>query len=314
MSARRKHVRSHVHDVDVEIVSEEGDAVCRVEEVKGGNMIEVCMRFFFLLLVVCGARRGATFKFFYALFCTAFADDSLSSSSSSTENLSFLLCQVTKPDDSRTLVRIPSRFANIYYVRRGSFILCTGFASSRSREETTEERGGSKQSGEKKRILFFFTHLSLFAMMLTLNAFFFILFRRIGGDDDERESHRRVEAGVDSRANQKRKEKTVVAGTLRQRRHGVHEQNKRRGEANDYPGRFVENRRKVTDRKRREEEEEQATKRRRRRGGARRDHRRWERRRRRTRFLLRGRIGIGGRQLAPAVAQKHQLAAEFRRE
>jgi len=42
MSARRKHVRSHVHDVDVEIVSEEGDAVCRVEEVKGGNMIEVC--------------------------------------------------------------------------------------------------------------------------------------------------------------------------------------------------------------------------------------------------------------------------------
>ena len=62
MSARRKHVRSHVHDVDVEIVSEEGDAVCRVEEVKGGNMIEVCMRFFFLLLVVvCGARRGATF-------------------------------------------------------------------------------------------------------------------------------------------------------------------------------------------------------------------------------------------------------------
>jgi len=50
---------------------------------------------------------------------------------------------VTKPDDSRTLVRIPSRFANIYYVRRGSFVLCTGFAS---RREETEERG-SKQSG-----------------------------------------------------------------------------------------------------------------------------------------------------------------------
>jgi hypothetical protein len=50
---------------------------------------------------------------------------------------------VTKPDDSRTLVRIPSRFANIYYVRRGSFVLCTGFAS---RREDTEERG-SKQSG-----------------------------------------------------------------------------------------------------------------------------------------------------------------------
>ena len=57
MSARRKHVRSHVHDVDVEIVSEEGDAVCRVEEVKGGNMIEVCMRFFFFLWW-CAAPAG----------------------------------------------------------------------------------------------------------------------------------------------------------------------------------------------------------------------------------------------------------------
>jgi hypothetical protein len=40
-----------VHDVDVEIVSEEGDAVCRVEEVKGGNMIEVCAFFFFFFCV-----------------------------------------------------------------------------------------------------------------------------------------------------------------------------------------------------------------------------------------------------------------------
>ena len=57
MSARRKHVRSHVHDVDVEIVSEEGDAVCRVEEVKGGNVIEVCFRAFFYLHFSSGVRR-----------------------------------------------------------------------------------------------------------------------------------------------------------------------------------------------------------------------------------------------------------------
>jgi hypothetical protein len=39
---------------------------------------------------------------------------------------------VTKPDGAKTLVRIPSRFANIYFVRRGSFILCTGFAKPKT--------------------------------------------------------------------------------------------------------------------------------------------------------------------------------------
>ena len=51
MSARRKHVRAHVHDLDVEIHEKEGDVVCRVEDVKGGNVIEVrrayiCILFF----------------------------------------------------------------------------------------------------------------------------------------------------------------------------------------------------------------------------------------------------------------------------
>lgn len=50
MSARRKHVRAHVHDLDVEINEKEGDVVCRVEDVKGGNVIEVrvyiCILFF----------------------------------------------------------------------------------------------------------------------------------------------------------------------------------------------------------------------------------------------------------------------------
>ena len=42
MSARRKHVRAYVHDLDVEINEKEGDVVCRVEDVKGkGNVIEV---------------------------------------------------------------------------------------------------------------------------------------------------------------------------------------------------------------------------------------------------------------------------------
>jgi hypothetical protein len=77
MSARRKHVRSHVHDVDVEIVSEEGDAVCRVEEVKGGNVIEVRARFFFFSSPIFfffffwrAARAGATFVLLRAV-CVA---------------------------------------------------------------------------------------------------------------------------------------------------------------------------------------------------------------------------------------------------
>ena len=40
-----------------------------------------------------------------------------------------------------------------------------------------------------------------------------------------RQSHRRTETGVDSRANQKRQKKSAVAGNLRRRRHGIHEQN-----------------------------------------------------------------------------------------
>ena len=40
MSARRKHVRAHARDVEVE-VDGETDLVCRVEEIKGGNVIEV---------------------------------------------------------------------------------------------------------------------------------------------------------------------------------------------------------------------------------------------------------------------------------
>ena len=37
MSARRKHVRAHARDVEVE-VDGENDLVCRVEEIKGGNV------------------------------------------------------------------------------------------------------------------------------------------------------------------------------------------------------------------------------------------------------------------------------------
>ena len=41
MSARRKHVRAHAREVEVEVDRENGDRVCRVEEIKGGNVIEV---------------------------------------------------------------------------------------------------------------------------------------------------------------------------------------------------------------------------------------------------------------------------------
>ena len=41
LSARRKHVRAHARDVEVEVDRENGDRVCRVEEIKGGNVIEV---------------------------------------------------------------------------------------------------------------------------------------------------------------------------------------------------------------------------------------------------------------------------------
>ena len=60
MSARRKHVRAHARDVEVEVDLENGDRVCRVEEIKGGNVIEVskqtnasiCNDFFFVVVVV----------------------------------------------------------------------------------------------------------------------------------------------------------------------------------------------------------------------------------------------------------------------
>jgi len=49
MSARRKHVRAHVHDMDVEINEKEGDVVCRVEDVKGGNVIEVGVHLYLIV-------------------------------------------------------------------------------------------------------------------------------------------------------------------------------------------------------------------------------------------------------------------------
>ncbi|CAL6399080.1 unnamed protein product [Bathycoccus prasinos] len=98
MSARRKHVRAHVHDLDVEIHEKEGDVVCRVEDVKGGNVIEV-----------------------------------------------------TKPSGERAMVRIPSRFANIYFVRRGCFILCTGFVGFAQKTEEEEEEGKEEEEEREMR-------------------------------------------------------------------------------------------------------------------------------------------------------------------
>lgn len=68
--------------------------------------------------------------------------------------------QVTKPDGAKTLVRIPSRFANIYFVRRGSFILCTGFAVQPTTTSTTREEGkaalliASKRKHHQQRFIY----------------------------------------------------------------------------------------------------------------------------------------------------------------
>ena len=51
MSARRKHVRAHARDVEVD-VDRENDHVCRVEEIKGGNVIEVRRHQLLLLLLL----------------------------------------------------------------------------------------------------------------------------------------------------------------------------------------------------------------------------------------------------------------------
>ena len=51
MSARRKHVRAHARDVEVD-VDRENDHVCRVEEIKGRNVIEVRRHQLLLLLLL----------------------------------------------------------------------------------------------------------------------------------------------------------------------------------------------------------------------------------------------------------------------
>tara|TARA_B100000482_G_scaffold85387_1_gene61123 strand:+ start:391 stop:555 length:165 start_codon:yes stop_codon:yes gene_type:complete len=54
---------------------------------------------------------------------------------------------VTKPDGERAMVRIPSRFANIYFVRRGCFILCTGFVGFAQKTEEEEEEEEEREIG-----------------------------------------------------------------------------------------------------------------------------------------------------------------------
>ena len=49
------------------------------------------------------------------------------------------------------MVRIPSRFANIYFVRRGCFILCTGFVGFAQKTEEEEEEGKEEEEEREMR-------------------------------------------------------------------------------------------------------------------------------------------------------------------
>ena len=61
------------------------------------------------------------------------------------------ILQVTKPNGERAMVRIPSRFANIYFVRRGCFILCTGFVGFAQKTEEEEEEGKEEEEEREMR-------------------------------------------------------------------------------------------------------------------------------------------------------------------
>ena len=62
------------------------------------------------------------------------------------------ILQVTKPDGERAMVRIPSRFANIYFVRRGCFILCTGFVVGAQKTEEEEEEDKEEEEEEEREM------------------------------------------------------------------------------------------------------------------------------------------------------------------
>merc|ERR1711934_320365 len=49
------------------------------------------------------------------------------------------------------MVRIPSRFANIYFVRRGCFILCTGFVGFAQKTEEEEEEEEEREMRKRQQ-------------------------------------------------------------------------------------------------------------------------------------------------------------------
>jgi len=160
MSRRRKHVRDLVDEPCPELAACE--AVCRVVELRGGNHIEVRRErgrgsdagaWSGDDVNLAHRRRRPRVSSFssIAMPVGALADLSLSRLERTDLSLRPLptRAKVEKPDSSRTLCRIPSKFSKILWVRAGSFIV------ARFEEEALDESShDAKVTGEMTRALY----------------------------------------------------------------------------------------------------------------------------------------------------------------
>ena len=105
MSRRRKHVRNLVDEALPELT--EGDEVCRVTELRGGNQVEVRISRASPARTAAAARPGLPIS--HRLTHT---------SQTPTRN-----AQVEKADGASTLIRIPAKFSKVLWVRKGTHVL-----------------------------------------------------------------------------------------------------------------------------------------------------------------------------------------------
>ena len=105
MSRRRKHVRNLVDEALPELT--EGDEICRVTELRGGNQVEVRISRASPARTAAAARPGLPIS--HRLTHT---------SQTPTRN-----AQVEKADGASTLIRIPAKFSKVLWVRKGTHVL-----------------------------------------------------------------------------------------------------------------------------------------------------------------------------------------------
>ena len=134
MSRRRKHVRNQLEELCPEL--NDGDAVCRVVELRGGNQVQVRDD-----VDVRSARRRII------------ASRSSLVRAAPTHHLVPSLPQVEKPDASTTLIRIPSKFSKVLWVRKGSHVLAH-FEEDATSDAANGGARGSKVTGELLRVLY----------------------------------------------------------------------------------------------------------------------------------------------------------------